>query len=97
MKKLLVDTVKFIEETGQVRVKQLAGNFIADKNGMLWLAGFHRLAIEPRKDSPDNNNETTNEFEKETKSKSNAGNGTSVRLLAMKRERERQEKKHNDQ
>ena len=89
LEKTLVDTVKFIEETGQVRVKQLAGNFIADKNGMLWLAGFHRLAIEPRKDSPDNNNETSNVFEKETKSKSNAGNGTSVRLLAMKRERER--------
>ena len=92
LEKTLVDTVKFIEETGRVRVKQLAGNFVADKNGMLWLAGFHRLSIEPRKDSPDNNNENAKLLNDDQLVKTNVGNGTSVRLLAMKRERERKAK-----
>eukprot|EP00943_MAST-04B_sp_MAST-4B-sp1_P009182 g9182.t1 len=92
LEKTLVDTVKFIEETGRVRVKQLAGNFIADKNGMLWLAGFHRLSIEPRKDSPSNNNEKSNLLNHGDIVKANVANGTSVRLLAMKRERERKAK-----
>ena len=84
----LFNTVKFIEGSARVRIKNLTGNFIADKNGMLWLSNFHQIALEPTK----HDSEKTDHDEQPLPPSSLSGggsNGTSVRLLAMKRERER--------
>jgi chromosome segregation ATPase len=80
----LGNAVKFIEETGHVKVKQLTGNFVADGNGMLWLSDFHNMSLEPRADSPTEHSNT--------EVGPTSSHGTSVRLLAMKREREQRER-----